>query len=51
MDILKSKDLDKIVVTNSVDQREHKRILGDKLDVLEVGQIFSEVSGLSTETA
>jgi ribose-phosphate pyrophosphokinase len=43
MDRLRSKDLDKIVVTNSVDQREHKELLGDKLDVLEVGQIFSEV--------
>jgi ribose-phosphate pyrophosphokinase len=43
MDRLKGKDLDKIVVTNSVDQREHKEELGDKLDVLEVANVFAEV--------
>jgi ribose-phosphate pyrophosphokinase len=41
---LKGKELDKIVVTNSVDQREHKDSLGDKLEVLEVANIFSEVN-------
>lgn len=36
--------LDKVVVTNSVDQSEHKKLLGDKLDVLEIGNVFAEVS-------
>ena len=35
--------LDKLVVTNSVDQSEHKARLGDRLDVLEVGFVFAEV--------
>jgi ribose-phosphate pyrophosphokinase len=35
--------LDKVVVTNSVDQTEHKKLLGDKLDVLEIGNVFAEV--------
>jgi ribose-phosphate pyrophosphokinase len=43
MERLKTKDLDKVVVTNSVDQREHKEILGDKLEVLEVANVFAEV--------
>jgi len=43
MDRLKGGDLDKIVVTNSVDQSEHKEQLGDKLDVLEVATVFAEV--------
>ena len=44
MDRLKSGDLDKIVVTNSVDQSQHKEQLGDKLDVLEVATVFAEVT-------
>ena len=36
-------DLDKVVVTNSVPQDEHKRRCA-KLEVLEVGPIFAEVS-------
>lgn len=34
--------LDKVVVTNSVDQDEHKRRC-PKLEVLEVGHVFAEV--------
>lgn len=34
--------LDKVVVTNSVDQREHKRRCS-KLEVLEVAEVFAEV--------
>lgn len=37
--------LDKVVVTNSVDQTEHKRLC-PKLEVLEVGNVFAEVSAL-----
>jgi ribose-phosphate pyrophosphokinase len=40
---LKASALDKVVVTNSVDQREHKQLLGEKLEVLEVGYVFAEV--------
>ena len=35
--------LDKVVVTNSVDQDDHKRRC-PKLEVLEVGNVFAEVS-------
>jgi len=42
MDRLTGKDLDKIVVTNSVDQKEHKKDLGDKLEVLEIANVFAE---------
>ena len=35
--------LDKVVVTNSVDQTDHKRRC-PKLEVLEVGHVFAEVS-------
>lgn len=35
--------LDRVVVTNSIDQREHKKRC-PKLEVLEVGHIFAEVS-------
>jgi ribose-phosphate pyrophosphokinase len=38
--------LDKVVVTNSVDQQEHLRLC-PKLEVLEVGHVFAEVSHLS----
>ncbi len=37
--------LDRVVVTNSIDQREHKQKC-HKLVVLEVGHIFAEVSDL-----
>jgi ribose-phosphate pyrophosphokinase len=43
MDRLKASAVDKLVVTNSVDQKEHKEILKDRLDVLEVGFVFAEV--------
>ncbi|KAF2399573.1 ribose-phosphate pyrophosphokinase II [Trichodelitschia bisporula] len=39
---IKASALDKVVVTNSVDQTENKRLLKDKLDVLEVGTVFAE---------
>ena len=35
--------LDRVVVTNSIDQREHKQKC-PKLEVLEVGHVFAEVS-------
>jgi ribose-phosphate pyrophosphokinase len=38
--------LDRVVVTNSIDQREHKQKC-HKLVVLEVGHIFAEVSDMS----
>ncbi|KAK5660932.1 hypothetical protein OQA88_12306 [Cercophora sp. LCS_1] len=34
--------LDKVVVTNSVPQQEHKALLGGKLDVLDISPIFAE---------
>lgn len=34
--------LDKVVVTNSVPQYEHKGLLGPKLDVLDISPIFAE---------
>jgi len=34
--------LDKVVVTNSVPQQEHKALLGSKLDVLDISPIFAE---------
>jgi len=40
---LKASALDKLVVTNSVDQTEHKLLLDDRLEVLEVGFVFAEV--------
>lgn len=40
---IKASALDKVVVTSSVDQREHKQLLKDKLEVLEVGFVFAEV--------
>ena len=40
---LKASALDKLVVTNSVDQTEHKLLLEDRLEVLEVGFVFAEV--------
>jgi ribose-phosphate pyrophosphokinase len=42
IDRLKASVLDKMVVTNSVDQTRHKELLGDRLDVLEVGNVFAE---------
>jgi ribose-phosphate pyrophosphokinase len=41
---LKASALDMVVTTNSVDQREHKVLLGDQLHVLEVGHVFAEVN-------
>jgi ribose-phosphate pyrophosphokinase len=40
---IKASAIDKLVVTNSVDQAEHKEQLKDKLDVLEIGFVFAEV--------
>jgi ribose-phosphate pyrophosphokinase len=34
--------IDKVVVTNSVPQHEHKALLGSKLDVLDISPIFAE---------
>src|ERR1700754_4706500 len=34
--------LDKVIVTNTVDQEEHKRLC-PKLEVLDVGHVFAEV--------
>jgi ribose-phosphate pyrophosphokinase len=39
--ILKS-SIDKMIVTNSVPQAEHVRVLGDKLEVLDVSRILAE---------
>jgi ribose-phosphate pyrophosphokinase len=39
---IKNSSLDRLVVTNSVDQTDHKEALGDKLEVLEVGVVFAE---------
>ena len=43
IDRLKASMVDKLVVTNSVDQKEHKEKLKDRLHVLEVGFVFAEV--------
>lgn len=39
--------LDRVVVTNSIDQREHK-LKCPKLEVLEVGHVFAEASQLNS---
>jgi len=39
---IKASAIDKIVVTNSVPQDEHKDLLGSKLDVLDISHIFAE---------
>ena len=39
---IKASAIDKIVVTNSVPQDEHKDLLGNKLDVLDISHIFAE---------
>ncbi|TID26991.1 phosphoribosyl pyrophosphokinase [Venturia nashicola] len=39
---VKSSALDKVLVTNTVDQAENKKALGDQLEVLEVGGVFAE---------
>ncbi|KAF2665613.1 ribose-phosphate pyrophosphokinase [Microthyrium microscopicum] len=39
---IKSSGIDKMVVTDSIDQSEHKVLLGDKLDILPVGNVFAE---------
>lgn len=43
IDRIKASALDKVVVTNSIDQSEHQERLGDQLDVLDVGFVFAEV--------
>jgi ribose-phosphate pyrophosphokinase len=40
---IQASGLDKVVLTNTVSQAEHKELLQDKLDVLEVGFVFAEV--------
>ena len=47
IDRLNKSDLDKIVVTNSVPQEEHKKRC-PKLEVLEIGPIFAEVRDPTT---
>lgn len=44
---VKASALDKVLVTNTVDQTENKKALGDQLEVLEVGSVFAEVCTLS----
>lgn len=39
---IKASAIDKLVVTNSVPQDEHKALLGPKLDVLDISPIFGE---------
>lgn len=43
IDRINASALDKVVVTNTIDQREHQRRC-PKLEVLEVGTVFAEVS-------
>jgi len=43
IDRINASALDKVVVTDSVDQREHRRRC-PKLEVIEVGHVFAEVS-------
>ena len=40
---INASDLDRVVVTNSIDQRDHQRKCA-KLEVLDVAHIFAEVS-------
>ena len=49
IDRINASALDKVVVTNSVSQDEHKSRC-PKLEVLEVGTIFAEVCNLMSET-
>lgn len=46
IDRINASSLDKVVVTNSVDQGDHLRRC-PKLEVLEVGHVFAEVSHMS----
>ncbi|KAL2265467.1 hypothetical protein VTJ83DRAFT_6567 [Remersonia thermophila] len=39
---VKASAIDKIIVTNSVPQDEHKQALGDRLEVLDISAIFAE---------
>lgn len=48
IDRINASALDKVVVTNSVDQSEHLRRC-PKLEVLEVGHVFAEVSYFLTK--
>jgi ribose-phosphate pyrophosphokinase len=43
IDRINASALDRVVVTNSIDQRDHKKRC-PKLEVLEVGHVFAEVS-------
>ena len=43
IDRINASSLDRVVVTNSIDQREHKQKC-PKLEVLEIGHVFAEVS-------
>ena len=45
IDRINASALDKVVVTNTVDQREHQKRC-PKLEVLEVGNVFAEVSSI-----
>ena len=49
IDRINASALDKVVVTNSVDQTEHKRRC-NKLEVLEVGNVFAEVCRIALLT-
>lgn len=40
---LKASALDMVVTTNSIDQKENKRLLGEQLHVIPVGHVFAEV--------
>ena len=50
IDRINASALDKVVVTNTVDQTEHKSRC-PKLEVLEVGNVFAEVSRKSPCTS
>lgn len=39
---IKASAIDKVIVTNSVPQNEHKQLLGSKLEVLDIAPIFAE---------
>jgi ribose-phosphate pyrophosphokinase len=43
IDRINASALDKVIVTNTVDQKEHQKRC-PKLEVLEVGNVFAEVS-------
>jgi hypothetical protein len=49
IDRINASSLDKVVVTNSVDQADHLRRC-PKLEVLEIGHVFAEVSTRRTSS-